>query len=97
MSFLYHCPWSFTLVGADFSKVKIILKQGGVNKKVKKESLHGGYGPNTISWNVKSELNSTMPITVVLLDVYNKKGDRMNYEYEVIPFSIKKENEYTNN
>ena len=95
--FLYHCPWSFTLVGADFSKVKIILKQGGVNKKVKKESLHGGYGPNTISWNVKSELNSTMPITVVLLDVYNKKGDRMNYEYEVIPFSIKKENEYTNN
>ena len=95
--FIHNCPWSFSLVGADFSKVKVIVKQNGVNKKVVKEPLKNGYGSNTISWIIKSELNTTKPIEVALIDVYTSDGDRMNYEYEVIPFSIETETQYTNN
>ncbi|MDG2369048.1 MAG: CAP domain-containing protein [Flavobacteriales bacterium] len=95
--FLYNYPWSFSLVGADFSKVKILVKQDGVNKKVKKETLKLGYAQNTISWNINSELNLEKPIKVILLDVYKENGERVNFEYDVLPFSIQKENEYTNN
>ena len=85
------------MVGADFSKVKVIVKQNGVNKKVVKEPLKNGYGSNTISWIIKSELNTNKPIKVLLLDVYTSGGDRMNYEYEVIPFSLENETQYTKN
>ena len=95
--FLANYPWSFSLVGADFSKVKVLVKQGGVNKKVKKETLKNGYAQNTISWNIKSELNLEMPIKVILLDVYKENGERVNFEYDVLPFSIQNENQFTNN
>ena len=95
--FLSIYPWSFSLVGADFSKVKILVKQGGVNKKVKKETLKSGYAQKTISWNIKSELNLEKPIKVILLDVYKENGERVNFEYDILPFALNKDKIYTHN
>ena len=70
---------------------KVILKQNGKLLKNKITSINKGYGSMGIVWEFQSSINDKDPISVKLLNVEKHDGSIENFEYEIIPFTLKQE------
>tara|TARA_B100001287_G_scaffold1325_2_gene1018 strand:+ start:852 stop:3308 length:2457 start_codon:yes stop_codon:yes gene_type:complete len=83
--------FSFSLVNADFRNTKVILKQNGKLLKNKITSINERYGSSGIVWELQSSINDKDPISVKLVNIKKYDGSIENYEYEIIPFTLKQE------
>lgn len=59
--------------------------------KNKITSVNDRYGSMGIVWEVESSINDKDPISVKLLNVKKHDGSIENFEYEIIPFTLKQE------
>lgn len=83
--------FSFSLVNADFRNAKVIIKQNGKLLKNKITSINEGYGSMGIVWELQSSINDKDPISVKLLNVKKHDDSVENFEYEILPFTLKQE------
>ena len=91
--FLSNSNWSFSLVNANLSSAKIVVKQGDVILKIKKEPIYEGRGQPTIVWEVITELKPGIPVEVTVFSIIDGDGNSVKYTYEVLPFSLEENEE----
>ncbi|MDQ6705553.1 MAG: hypothetical protein M3Z85_06275 [Acidobacteriota bacterium] len=87
--------WSFSYAGADFSAATVTMQRNGAAVPVSLETVHNGYGENTLVWvpdnqdpNASPANNppgSDTPVTVTVNNV-SIGGVARNFSYQVIVF-----------
>lgn len=65
--------WSFSYLGADFTKAEVEVKIDGKRMKVNIEPLSNGYGLNTIVWYIDDYTYKAGQVVEVTISNYTKK------------------------
>jgi uncharacterized protein YkwD len=83
---LVFSRWSFSLMGADFSKATVTATADGHPLGVKKEPLAEGFGMNTLVWTMEAAGSNT-GIKITIRNVVLSDGKKKNFSYTVMPMT----------